>query len=117
MVLRERLDYKKKKYRAILTPTQYFSSIIYGSDQSSIGLPQFITKTKDMRGHTLNIRLSGVLENTHPNKLRLYTPTEEFATGTNHFVEAINRFLSNLFQKLVLPKNLYIPLDNTSREI
>lgn len=116
MVRRERLEYKKKRDRAILNPEQYCSVIVDGADQSAFGLPHFITKTKSERGHSLKVRLIGLLEHSYMNKLHLYTLTEEYQTGANHVIETIHRFLMVRTQQGVLPSTFYIQLDNTSRE-
>ncbi len=73
-------------------------------------------KTKDDRGHALKVRLIGLLEHNQLNKLRLFTLTEEYPTGANHVVEAIHRYLSERVNQSVLPKTLYIQVDNCTKE-
>ena len=67
-IARERREYKKKKDKARLQPTEYLSMIVDGADQSAFGLPHFVIKTKDDRGHSLKVRLLGLLEHNQVNK-------------------------------------------------
>ena len=48
-IRRERLEYKRKREISILHPDKYLSIIVDGADQTSFGLPHFVSKTKDMR--------------------------------------------------------------------
>ena len=116
MMRRERLEYKKKRDMAILQPQRYLSFIVDGADQSAYGLPRFETTTKGERGHAMKVRLIGVLRHAVPNQLHLFTMTEEFPTGANHIIEAIHRVLTTVQENQSLPKQLYIQLDNCSKE-
>lgn len=116
MVALERREYKMKRDRAILRPDDFCSIIVDGADQSAFGLPHFITTTKQVRGHAMKVKLVGLLEHGKPNKLRLLTMTEEHETGANHIVEAIHRFLLDRARQCVLPRTLFIQLDNCTRE-
>ena len=115
-IARERREYKKKRDYARLQPNKYLSIIVDGADQSAFGLPHFMIKTKDDRGHSLKVRLIGLLEHNQQNKLRLFTLTEEFPTGANHVVEAIHRFLSDRVHSSELPRTFYIQVDNCVKE-
>ncbi len=90
--------------------------IVDGADQSAFGLPHFMIKKKDDRGHTLKVRLVGLLEHNQLNKLRLYTLTEEYPTGANHVIEAVHRFLSERVNQSTLPRTFYIQVDNCTKE-
>ncbi len=116
LIAKERREYKKKRDKARLQPDQLLSIIVDGADQSAFGLPHFMIKTKDDRGHSLKVRLIGLLEHSHQNRLRLFTLTEEFPTGANHVVEAIHRFLTERINQGVLPRTFYIQVDNCTKE-
>ncbi len=116
LIAMERREYKKKRDKAKLQPDQYLSIIVDGADQSAFGLPHFMIKTKDDGGHSLKVRLIGLLEHNQRNKLRLFTLTEEYPTGANHVVEAIHRFLTERINRSVLPRTFYIQVDNCTKE-
>ncbi len=115
-VAKERLEYKKKRDRAIIDPTKYASIILDGADQSRFGLPHFTTSTKAERGHSIKIKLLGLLEHCRPNRLHLYTLTEEFETGANHIIESLYRFILVRANKSLLPPRLFVQVDNCTRE-
>ncbi len=115
-IARERREYKKKRDKAKLQPDQFLSIIVDGADQSAFGLPHFMVKTKDDRGHSLKVRLIGLLEHNQENRLRLFTLTEEYPTGANHVIEAIHRFLTERINQSSLPRTFYIQVDNCTKE-
>ncbi len=115
-IARERREYKKKRDMSKLHPSDYLSIIVDGADQSAFGLPHFMVKTKDDRGHSLKVRLIGLLGHYQENRLRLFTLTEEYPTGANHIVEAIHRYLNERINQSVLPRILFIQLDNCIKE-
>ena len=115
-IRRERREYRKKCERAILQPYEYCSIVIDGADQSTFGLPHFTVVTKTARGHSLKVKLVGLLQHKNPNVLRLYTMTEEHQSGANHIVETIHRFLVDSSNENTLAPTLFIQLDNCSRE-
>lgn len=112
----ERREYKKKRENAILHPGHYCSIIVDGADQSAFGLPHFMVKTKNARGHAMKVKLVGLLDHKKPNEVHLMTMTEEHETGANHMVEAVHRFLMTRSKEGPLPRNLYVQLDNCTRE-
>ncbi len=116
MVSKERAEYSRKRNNAIRDPKRFCSVIIDGADQAAFGLPHFTTLTKDVRGNALKVRLIGILQHGSPNKLRLYTMTEEQQTGANHIVEALHRFLNDLATASKIPSYLHIQADNCVRE-
>ena len=115
-VARERMEYQKKKDRARTHSNDYLSIIIDGADQSAFGLPHFTTSTKSQRGHAMKVKLVGLLEHQVENKLSLLTMTQEHATGSNHVIEVIHRFLSRKRADGPLPPKFFVQLDNCSRE-
>lgn len=112
----ERMAYKLKRDKAILNPSEQWSVIIDGADQSAFGLPHFVEKTKAQRGHSLKVKLVGVLEHASENVLRLLTMTEEHESGSNHIVESLHRFLEDRSKISPVPPKLYMQLDNCTRE-
>lgn len=116
MVQAERREYQKKSDRACLYPSQFCSLIVDGADQSAFGLPHFLNNTKTTTGHSMKVRLVGVLEHAAVKILSLYTMTEEFETGANHIIEAIHRTLMNKSLKVRLPDIIYLQVDNCTRE-
>ncbi len=87
-----------------------------GADQRAYGLPHFITKTKEQKGLTLQVKVIGLLEHGVRNWLHLYTMTEEHETGANHIVESIHRFLNVRRNKGPIPRKFFVQLDNCTRE-
>jgi len=116
MVKKERREYQKKTERATLYPDKYCSLIVDGADQTAFGLPHFTFNTKATAGHSLKVKLVGVLEHGPVKGLSLYTMTAEFETGANHIIEALHRTLSVKAGKTALPDVLYLQVDNCTRE-
>ncbi len=116
MVRDERMEYQKKKDRARLTPSEYCSIIVDGADQHEYGLPHFPTKTKEQKGHSLKLKLVGLLEHEVQNMLHIYTMTEEHETGANHVIECIHRFINYRRNKGPLPRKFFVQMDNCTRE-
>jgi len=117
MVSDERMEYQKKRDRTRLEPSVYCSVIVDGADQSAYGLPHFTTKTKDTsKGRGLKVHLIGALEHNVDNILHLFTMTEEHETGSNHIVETVHRFLNDRRDRGKLPPNLFVQVDNCTRE-
>ena len=112
----ERTAYALKRDRARLDPSSFLSVIIDGADQSAFGLPHFVTSVKSVRGHSIKVKLIGVIHHSIPNKIQLFTMTEDHETGSNHIVETLHRFVNMQHSKGPLPRTLYIQLDNCSRE-
>ena len=115
-ILAERIYYQKKKDRARLHSSEYCSIIIDGADQSAFGLPHFTTTPKSQRGHAMKVKLIGLLEHAIQNKLTFLTMTEDHATGANHVIEVIHRFLTSKRLEGPLPPMFFVQLDNCSRE-
>ena len=115
MVWEERLQYKKKKERAMLQPSDYLSMIVDGADQSAFGLPHFSVETKAERGHSIKVKLVGVLLHAMQNHLRLFALTDEHETGANHIIESIHRCLSEITEQKKLPRRFNLQVDNCGR--
>ena len=64
----------------------------------------------------MKIRLIGFLQHLVPNRLQLFTMTEEHETGSNHIIDALHRLLKDLRRSGPLPKRPYLQFDNCSRE-
>lgn len=94
-VSNERMAYQQQKDRARLHGTKYCSIIVDGADQSAFGLPNFTTTPKSQKGHSLKVKLIGLLEHKPECQLFLYTMTQEHETGASHIVEVIHRFINN----------------------
>ncbi len=112
----ERLSYALRRDRARLNPSEKLSIIVDGADQSAFGLPHFVSSVKSVRGHSLKVKLVGLLHHQTPNNLHLFTMTEEHETGSNHIVETIHRFINTQQALASLPREFYVQLDNCSRE-
>ena len=115
-IFRELLEYQTKKDRAKLHSRDYCSIIVDGADQSAFGLPHFTTTPKSQRGHAMKVKLIGLLEHRIENRLTLLTMTEEHATGANHVIEVVHRFLNTKRDEGPLPTKFHVQLDNCSRE-
>lgn len=116
MVSRERQEYKRKRDHASLHPTEAWSFIVDGADQTAYGLPHFTSKTKNERGQAMDVKLIGILEHSTENKLRLLTMTGDHKTGANHIVEAVHRYLMDRSLSGSPPPKLYVQVDNCTRE-
>lgn len=88
---KKRLTCNKKIERAASDPSRFFSSIMDEANQSAVGLPNFVS-TKMHKEHLLNVRFIELLIHEKPNKLYVYTMTEEHETGVNRDIKAIYRF-------------------------
>ena len=116
MVARERREYQSKCEQAALFPSQFTSMIIDGADQSGYGLLHFTVNTKATNGHSLKVKLAGVLEHGVRKHLSLYTMTSEFETGANHIIECLHRTLQRKSTGSSLQGTLYLQVDNCTRE-
>ena len=116
-VRRERSSYYSRRDQAISQPNHYCSLIVDGADQKAYGLLHFVFNSKDDRGHKLKVKVVAALEHGRQKKLNFYLMTEEFETGSNHIIEAIHRTLdAKYLEEGKLPANLYLQLDNCTRE-
>ena len=112
----ERREYMKKVELAILRPAKYLSAIIDGADQHDFSLPHFVTKIKEARGNGMRTHLIGALRHSSNKALRLYTMSDDHATGSNHIVETVHRFIQDVAARGYVPKHFFLQLDNCVRE-
>lgn len=112
----ERQEYKLKAELGSLRPSEYLSICVDGADQSAFSLPHFVQSVKDDRGHGLKVSLVGILQHGQPNKLNLFTMTENHEKGSNHIVEAIHRCINQRFRDGFLPKHFFVQFDNCVSE-
>lgn len=61
MAMKERMESEKKQVEAFQFHEMFCSFIVNAVDQSSFGLSQFVTKSKDERARALRVRLIGLL--------------------------------------------------------
>lgn len=87
-----------------------------GADQSAFGLPHFVSSTKNEKGHSLKVRLIGLLDQEKPNRLCIYMMTEEHETGANRVIEAIQRFINQRDKSPLLPDTLLVQFDSCTRK-
>lgn len=93
LIFGERADYASRARQAVRYPGRVCSIAIDGADQSSFGLPHFITDTKQTSGESLKVKLVGLLEHGIAQSLHLFTMTSQFDTGANHIIEVMHRWL------------------------
>ena len=115
-VATERKAYKMNKDNAKINPSEFMSIVMDGADQSAFGIPHCVTMTKDTKGHSIKVKLIGILEHGPENNASLYTMTENFETGANHLIECLHRYLNERNSRAGLPNTLTIQLDNCTRE-
>ena len=116
-VAADRRGYELRKMQARREPQHFISLVVDGADQSSYGLPHFIRKSKEDRGHKIAVKLVGVLMHGVENELFLFSMVEAFETGANHVIESLHRALQikkNIIGKL--PPTLFVQADNCARE-
>lgn len=116
MVREERREYQKKSEMAILHPSDNYSIIVDGADQSAFGLLHFTFTTKETKGQSLGVKLIGVLEHGPCKRLNLFLMTEQYETGANHVIESLHRALTLRAMRSPLPKTLFLQFENCTRE-
>lgn len=114
MVMMEGMEYQEKQGKTVLFPEEFCSIIVDGVDQSTFGLPKFVTESEseDERGRAVKICLTGLLEHKKPAISYLYTVKEEHKTGANHVLETIDRFIFDLAASGLLLPMLYVQVYN-----
>lgn len=116
-VSRERREYRRKTELATLHPSSYLSLVVDGADQTKFALPHFCTSVKYQQGHGIAVHLIGLLRHGAINKLRLFTMTDEHASGANHIIEPIHRLINEIeYTEGGLPATLFLQLDICWRE-
>lgn len=61
-----------------LNPAEYMTILINGLNQPAFGLPHFVTKIKDIKIHSLKVKLIDILDHGLQNKAAQYTMTVNF---------------------------------------
>lgn len=115
-ILRKRCVYRVNTELAKDHAFISLSIILDGADQSSLALPRSVTRTKEHRGHGIGIYLTGFIEHAPIHHLRMYTMTHNHSTDANHIGEVIHRVINDKTNLQKLPKKVFLPLDNCSRE-
>lgn len=64
----ERLTHYKQRNTTRLDPKRLCFIIVDGADRTTIGLPHFVFRTKDDKGHALNVELVDLLDYKNPKK-------------------------------------------------
>ena len=115
LIREERAAYYNKRDRARQQPDKYLSLIMDGSTQYGYSMPHFKYVTKDsMHMEKMKLHVCGVL--AHGRGTFMYTITDRWIKGSSFSVEILQRTLTRLEQTRALPPNLYLQLDNTTKE-
>lgn len=61
MVMKERMDYNKKKHKAVLLLARFSSIIVNSADVSASQISHFVKKSKQELGTSVKLRLIGLL--------------------------------------------------------
>lgn len=108
---RERLWYRQTCELAILYPTYHISMVVDGADETKFSHPHSTTSVKHQCGHGIVVHLSGLLRHEAFNKLRLFYMTDAHASGANHIIELIRRFINEIEENEdVIPPHLLLQL-------
>ena len=119
MVMKERDAYFMRQMMAEEDPHRFLSIIVDGADQKNYGIPHFVEASKSDRGHQLKVKIVAAMQHLKRGErdLHLFAMTDEFATGANHVIEVVHRFLQGKKKaRGKLPPILFIQLDNCTRE-
>lgn len=84
--------------------------------EPKFALPLFTTRVKDQRDHGVSVHMIGIPCHLQANSLRLFTMTDEHATGANHIIESIQRLLNECADAGPISGILYLQLDSYWRE-
>lgn len=110
---------------SIEKPKEVLSVIIDGADRAKFALSRFPTLTKRETGNAMKQKVNGVLFHGGAitgDFLSLFTSSENIPSGSNQTIDALCRSLFVLHQKRsaqginVIPEDLYIQLDNTTKD-
>lgn len=116
MVTKEHMEFKIGQDRAILSSETYFLRFLGEADQPAVGLPQFVTQSKDEWETALKTRRIELLQHKNPKRLYLFTVREEHYTGASYIIETIHRFVRDMSAFSSLPSRLYVQVDNSTRK-
>lgn len=76
MVEMQRRQYKINRDRSSHSPADFCCIIIDRFDHPAFGISHFMNTTKQIRGHSVKVKLVGVLKNGQANTLRIFKITE-----------------------------------------
>jgi hypothetical protein len=112
----ERGSYYKRQTRAEVHPRKYFSVIIDGSDNSQYWSPYFRERTSTSQSSwKVGLHVMGAV--VHGRRAYAYTILDTCPLGANVTIDILHRVMvAEIEANGVLPKILYIQLDNTTRQ-
>jgi hypothetical protein len=115
-VRRERRCYHGIREAAVVNPELHLSLIIDGMDQNKTTLPRFKRATNSDEGRErLKVHVTGVLCHGQKTKAYVFTSFPDVASDSNLTIQCLMAVFADIgFENL--PRNLYIQMDNTSRE-
>lgn len=90
----ERMAYIIKRNWLHLDLESSCSTTADGDDQSAFDLPHLTTYNISRQGHSLKLKLIGVLDHAVQNNFFLLLMTQEQKTGAKQIVEDIHRFIN-----------------------
>lgn len=64
----------------------------------------------------MKVELVGSLEHGKPNRLHLFTMTEEHEMGANHIVKILHKFITDVGAQKVLKMTFYVQADRCTKE-
>jgi hypothetical protein len=112
----ERGVYHSKMSKAICSPQEYISISLDGTSKFPQGFPGFPTKAKS-DGNEERLKLHIEIAMVHGRRPRVFVAWEDIAGDANLITEILTRVLkAEENDRGVLPKILYLQLDNCARE-
>ena len=125
-VKQQRAEYRRVRQMAFDRPGDVLSVIIDGADQAKFGLPRFVDKSKNERGHALKQKVTGVLFHhglVSSDFFAVFTSRENIPGGANQTIDVMVRSLLALLKRRSLrdsfrthAKELFVQLDNTAKD-
>lgn len=112
----ERLEYCRRRDKAIPYPDQSCTIFVDAVIDSAFGLPHVVTGSKDRRGRSLEVNYIGLSEHAKPNKLHLFTITYELETGANILWRCSVGFQRICFAKACATNDVHVSGQLHSRE-
>ena len=114
----ERKKYHLHREKARAQPDKYITVIIDGMDQSKTNIPTMTREAKSTQNlYRLRTHLTGALIHTqspHGKHIQAFYDFMQWAHDSNLIIEVLSQVLHSIREKL--PPNLYLQLDNCSRE-
>ena len=117
----ERKKYQNHREKSRAEPEKYMTIIIDGMDQAKTNIPQTKMTAKSQSGlWKLRTHVTGVLVHTkspHGKLAYAFVDLLEYPHDSNLTITIILKVLVQFTEVMkMLPENLYIQMDNTSRE-